>query len=141
MTIWRTVRGLIKRVFPQLNTERVDITLGHAVLKTPMPILIPALHVGNTLTFVLKKMPVIKNVKITGLPVIGPYQVHDPMAARLTPLLTGPILVGIQTALAARAALDSAKHTMDQFAGGLVTIHGPLPLESAGSAATAAGEH
>ncbi|KAK8067399.1 hypothetical protein PG997_014146 [Apiospora hydei] len=88
-----------------------------------MPILIPVLHVGKAATFVLKRIPVIREVKITGLPYIG------------------PILVGVQTALAARAALDSAKHTMNQFAGGLVTIHGPMPLESAETAVTAAGEH
>ncbi|KAK7965730.1 uncharacterized protein PG986_000007 [Apiospora aurea] len=123
MSISRTIRGLFKRIFPQLNTERAGVTLGHAVLSTPMPIPIPALHVGRTATFVLKKIPVIKEVKITGLPYIG------------------PILVGVQTALAARAALDSAKHTMDQFAGGLVTVHGPMPLDSDETTVTAAGEH
>lgn len=46
--------------------------------------------------------------------------------------------MGVQSALATRAAVDTAKQAMDDFAHGMVTVHSPMPFDSAVSAA---GKH
>lgn len=43
--------------------------------------------------------------------------------------------MGVQTALAARAAVDAAKQAMDPFAHGMVTVYSPMPFDSAVSTA------
>ncbi|KAK8048093.1 hypothetical protein PG996_016157 [Apiospora saccharicola] len=94
--------------------------LGRAILKTPNPILVPAIQITRLLASIFRHIPGLKDVDITKVP------------------LFGPILLGVQSALAARAAVDTAKQAMDEFAHGMVSVHRPMPFDSAVSAA---GQH
>ncbi|KAK8137411.1 hypothetical protein PG984_002904 [Apiospora sp. TS-2023a] len=113
----RTVLRLVAlRVLTRLHPERIGMSLGRAILKTPNPILIPAIQITRLQANIIKRIiPGLKNVDMTKVP-----------------------LFGVQSALATRAAVDTAKHAMDQFAHGMVTVHSPMPFDSAVSAA---GQH
>ncbi|KAK7910559.1 hypothetical protein PG985_013040 [Apiospora marii] len=120
MGIRQVFQILALRLLIQLRPENIGLALGRAVLKTPNSILIPALQISRLQANILHQIPGLKDVDIAKLPFIG------------------PMLRGVQSALATRAAVDTAKQSMDQFAHGMVTVHSPMPFESAVSAA---GQH
>ncbi|KAK8133581.1 hypothetical protein PG984_005593 [Apiospora sp. TS-2023a] len=93
--VFRTARSLVEKHCPQPDAQQIAWTLGQVATKTPSSILGPAINASNTLANGFKKVPVLGQTDFTGLPVIG------------------PIVVGVQLALAARAALGTAEHVLE----------------------------
>ncbi|KAK8101988.1 hypothetical protein PG999_012362 [Apiospora kogelbergensis] len=95
---FNTVRNLVETSCAQRTTETIGIVLGQVVMKTPMSILTPVANTSKTLSKGLKMVPVLGRVDLTQAPVVG------------------PLLVGLQLALAARGLVEKAEHAIDPSA-------------------------
>ncbi|KAK7920216.1 hypothetical protein PG985_008238 [Apiospora marii] len=93
-----TVRDIVERSCPQRAAETIGIVVGQVVMKTPTTVLTPVTKASKTLADSLQVVPVLGGADFTRLPVVG------------------PVLVGIQAALAARELIDRAAHAMDPSA-------------------------
>lgn len=79
MGLCMVFRMIALKVLVRLHPEEIGMSLGHAVLKTPNSVLIPAIKIGRFQANILHKIPVVRNVDITRIPLVGTEEVRNPL--------------------------------------------------------------